>query len=134
MWVLGLGLVVGGLIAGPTFVIEERWHGSPLIDQHGYWWMLPAGIMALGFFAGGAIVGSGCRRRGAAWVQSALVAGVTVWVIFCGDLVRRHVYGEMLSHGVEKLWFVAGICAVVAGSLGGIVGNHHSDRTGHRPN
>src|SRR5580658_2726539 len=92
-WTIGLALLVGFVITCPTFLLEEFWHGRPLIDQGGIWWVLPAIVMALGFFIGGAIVGRRCRRPASAYAQGALVAAVTVWLIFMADLIRRHELG-----------------------------------------
>ena len=129
---LGLGLLVGLLITCPTFLVEEFWHGKPLIDQRGIWWVVPAIVMAIGFLAGGAIVGRHCRRRESAYFQGALVGTVTVWIIFIADLIRRHAIGKGLYFGVGELWVVSAIGAIVAGGLGGLIGRRHSGPMAHK--
>jgi hypothetical protein len=121
-WMLGLGVVVGLAISCPTFLIEEFWHGKPLIDQGGIWWVLPAAIMALGFLLGGAIVGRHCRRAQSALWQGMLISAVTVWLIFIADLIRRHVLTQIVTHAVLKLWLVSALGAVVVGGVGGLLG------------
>ena len=78
--------------------------------------------MAIGFFAGGLIVGLDCRRVKVALLRGLLVAGLIVGLTFMVDLIRRHALGQILTLGVEGLWLLAGIAAVLAGGLGAIVG------------
>jgi uncharacterized membrane protein YhaH (DUF805 family) len=119
----GLGILVGLLVACPTFLLEEAAFGKPLIDHHrSEWWVLPAVIMAVGFLLGGAIVGYRSRRGRDAFLAGGLVAAVTVGLLFIADLFRRHAVGKPLNNGVEKLWVLAAIGAIVVGGCGGVVG------------
>jgi hypothetical protein len=114
---------VGLLVACPTFVVEEVAFGKPLIDHYGtLWWVLPAAIMVLGFLLGGMIVGGRSRRAQGAFVAGGLVAAVTVGLIFIADLFRRHTVGKPLNYGVERLWVLAAIGAIVVGGCGGVIG------------
>ncbi len=117
-----LGYVVALVIAGPTFFIEEFWHGKPLIDQGGIWWVIPAAVMAVGFFVGGCIAGRPCRRLEWAVIEAFVVATAALFTIFAADIVRRHQLGQYLNPGVDKLWALAGVGAVVVGTIGGVVG------------
>jgi hypothetical protein len=117
-----IGLLVGLLVTCPTFLVEEQSFGKPLIDHRSGWWVIPAAIMALGFFLGGLIAGFQARRVWTATAAGGLVAAVTVWLIFMVDLGRRHALGKPLNNGVERLWAVAAIGAILVGGLGGFVG------------
>ena len=116
------GLLIGLALVLPTFIIEEFWRGRPLIDQGGEWWVVPAVVMAVGFFVGGLIVGLDCRRLTVAFRRGLLVAALTVGLTFVVDLFRRHALGQILTLGVEDLWLLAGLVAVLVGGLGAIVG------------
>lgn len=59
---MGLGVLVSLAIVGPTFWLEETWHGAPLIDRGGLLWLFPGIVMAIGFFLGGAAAGVPSRR------------------------------------------------------------------------
>jgi hypothetical protein len=118
----GIGVLVGLLVTCPTFVVEEVAFGKPLIDHYGtVWWVLPAVIMAAGFLLGGMIVGGRSRRAQSAFVAGGLVAAVTVGLIFIADLFRRHTVAKPLNYGVERLWVLAAIGAIVVGGCGGII-------------
>jgi len=122
---LVLGYAIGLVVAGPTFFVEEFWHGRPLIDQGGIWWVIPAAVMAIGFFVGGWLVGRRCHRLEWALVESFVVASATVFTIFAADVVRRHQLGQYLNPGVDKLWALAGVGAIVVGVLGGLTGRRY---------
>jgi FtsH-binding integral membrane protein len=129
-----LGILVGLLVACPTFVLEEAGFGKPLIDHHrSVWWILPAAVMAVGFLLGGMIVGYRSRRASSALVLGGVVAAVTVGLIFIADLIRRHTVGKPLNYGVEKLWVLAAIGAIVVGGVGGVVGYVRTAASGPPP-
>jgi quinol-cytochrome oxidoreductase complex cytochrome b subunit len=130
----GLGVLVGLLVACPTFLLEEAAFGKPLIDHHrSEWWLLPAAIMAIGFLLGGMIVGYRSRRSRDALLAGSLVAVVTVGLLFIADLFRRHAVGKPLNYGVEKLWVLAAIAAIVVGGCGGLMGYLRAAPTGRTP-
>jgi hypothetical protein len=119
---LVIGLFVSLVIVGPTFLTEETWHGAPLIDRGGALWVIPAAIMAVGFFLGGAIAGYQKLRARHALVSGLAVSFVTIVLAFLGDLVRRHSIGEGLQHAVAEYWVGALFVSVFVGSLGGLSG------------
>jgi hypothetical protein len=121
-WTVALGLLVGFFIACPTFLIEEFWHGKPLIDQRGMGWIIPAVIMVIGFLLGGAIVGHQSRGVFSAFVHGALMGAATLLFIFIVDLIRRDVLNQRWNFGVEKLWITSAVGAILVGGLGGIIG------------
>ena len=62
------GLVLALGVATPTLVIEENWHGRPMIDQPGHAWVLPTLVVAAAFAVGGAVGGAvGARRAAPLW-------------------------------------------------------------------
>jgi hypothetical protein len=121
-WLTGLGALVSLAIVGPTFWWEETWHGAPLIDRGGLWWLLPSVVMASGFFLGGTLAGYPRRRvRKALW-QGVVASTATIVVIFAADLYRRHSHGESLPVLVGVYWIAAlGVAGGVSG-LGALYG------------
>jgi hypothetical protein len=110
------------IIVGPTFLFEELWRGRPMIDQGGVWWLVPASIMSIGFFVGGRMAGKNRRHRKGAIQQGLATAGMTMVLIFIADVIRRKELSMPFSTGVLKLWFVAGLAALLVGGLGGLYG------------
>jgi hypothetical protein len=100
-------------------IIEEDWHGRPMIDQYTHLWLVAACIVAVAFFAGGAIV---AFRRPAAPTRYAAATGVvSVLVLLMGGLYRRlWLVHEHVSVPVQHLWCL-GVVAAVAMSLAGSV-------------
>lgn len=117
-----IGLFVSLVIVGPTFLSEETWHGAPLIDRGGALWVIPAAVMAVGFFVGGAIAGYHKARAQNALLGGLAVSFLTIVLAFLGDLVRRHALGEGLQRVVAEYWLGAVFAAVFVGSLGGLSG------------
>ena len=125
---LGLGLFVALAIVGPTFLVEQTWHGAPLIDRGGLLWLIPGLVMAIGFYVGGMIAGH--RRNGlkGALVHGLLVAGLTIALAFVGDLARRYALGEGLPVRVLESWIAAVAASLLVGGLGGVNGRHRTLR------
>jgi hypothetical protein len=121
---LGLGLCVALVIVGPTFLVEQTWHGAPIIDRGGLLWLLPSFVMAVGFFVGGMIAGHRRKGRTGALVHGLLVAALTIALAFAGDLVRRDALGEGLPFIILEYWIGAVAVALVVGGLGGVNGRH----------
>jgi hypothetical protein len=117
-----IGLFVSLVIVGPTFLLEETWHGAPLIDRGGVLWVAPAVVMAFGFFVGGAIAGYQRARVQGALSSALLVSFLTIVLAFLGDLARRRALGEGLQHAVAEYWVGAVFAAVFVGALGGVGG------------
>jgi hypothetical protein len=68
-------------------IIEEDWHGRPMIDQPTHLWIVAACFVAGAFFAGGAVVAF--RRPYAPTRYAAATAVVAVVVLLIGGLYRR---------------------------------------------
>jgi hypothetical protein len=117
-----LGLLVSLMVVGPTFLSEETWHGAPLIDRGGALWVVPAVVMAVGFFAGGMIAGYHRARVRGALLRGILVGALTISLALVGDLARRHLLNEGLQPRVLEYWLGAIVAAVLVAGLGGIGG------------
>jgi hypothetical protein len=106
-------------VSVPTMIIEEDWHGRPMIDQPTHLWIVAACLVAASFFAGGAIV---AFRRPSAPTRYAAATGIlAVLVLLIGGLYRRlWVAHEQVPLAVQHLWILGVVVAValsVAGSL-----------------
>ena len=114
--IIGSALLVLA-ISVPTMIIEEDWHGRPMIDQSTHLWVIAGCVVAVAFFIGGAIV---AFRRPAAPMRYAAATGVlAVAVLLIGGLYRRlWLVHENVSVDVQHLWFL-GVIAAVAMSLAG---------------
>src|SRR5580698_10176924 len=74
-------------VSVPTMIIEEDWHGRPMIDQSTHLWIIAACLVAGAFFAGGAVV---AFRRPSAPTRYAAATGIlAVVVLLLGGLTRR---------------------------------------------
>jgi hypothetical protein len=116
------GLVVILVIATPTLVIAEDWHGRPMIDQPGELWVIPTLVVAAGFALGGAVY---ARRTMVLWraLSQGLILGTVVAVaLLGGDVLRRAMHHQTLSAGVLRLWVEAALLSIVLASLGGAAG------------
>ena len=116
------GFLICTAVVGPTFLFEELWRGRPIIDQGGAWWVIPALIMGVGFFAGGRVAGRNRRSYGGAFTLGVIVASVTLVLIFLADMVRRAILTQGLTWNVMAIWLACSFGALVAGGLGGMSG------------
>jgi len=115
----GLVLTLG--VAGPTLVLEEDWHGRPMIDQPGHAWVLPTLVVATAFAVGGAVA---ARRSAQLW--RALLQGLTLGTAAAGtllvaDVVRRAMDHRAVSEGVLQFWVETALLSIVIASLGGAI-------------
>jgi len=107
----------------PTMIIEEDWHGRPMIDQGTHLWVLAACLVAGAFFAGGAMVAF--RLPSAPTTYAAATGILAVAILLIGALYRRHwVAHEVIPTGVEHLWFAGVVLAVVLSLAGSVLGRH----------
>lgn len=128
------GLVL--VVAAPALVVAETWRGRPLIDQPGYWWLVPAAVVLGGFLVGGMVAGRceaardrtiGGRRAGNPHRRSARGAGlgaavgsIGVLVLVAADVLRRTVVvGEPVTVPVVGLWLWGAAVAVAVAAAGG---------------
>jgi hypothetical protein len=127
---IGGGVAVSLLIVCPTFLFEESWHGKPLIDRPGVWWVLPAAIILCGLLAGAAIAGTQYRSRREAQVGGVLVNVIVIGLLFVVDIFRRHAVGKYMTPQVGSLWLAAVVGSIFVGLIGGIAGYRISQRPG----
>jgi hypothetical protein len=105
----------------PTMIIEEDWHGRPMIDQGTHLWILAACLVAGAFFAGGAFVAF--RRPSAPTRYAATTGVVAVAILLCGALYRRFwVVHEVIPAPVQRLWLAGVVVAVVLSLAGSLLG------------
>lgn len=125
------GLVLTMVVSVPCMIVEEDWHGHPMIDLGTLLWIPFAVLVALAFLAGGAIAAGAPSRRRSTPARWAAAFGVglscglaAILALVACDLVRRFVVlREGLSFGVVELWIVAGAGAIVLGGIGGAIGH-----------
>jgi drug/metabolite transporter (DMT)-like permease len=108
-------------VSVPTMLLEEDWHGRPMIDQPTHLWILAACLVAAAFFAGGAVV---AFRRPSAATRSAVATGVlAVGILLIGALYRRlWVAHEFTPRGVQLLWLAGAIAAITMTLAGSLLG------------
>ena len=114
------GFLVSLIIVGPSFLFEELWRGRPLIDQSGALWVVPVVVMAIGFMVGGGVGGRHRRSNGGAFNQGALVAALTLALIFMADIIRRVVLHQDLTIKILGLWVASAAAAMLVSGLSGI--------------
>ncbi|MGD0747276.1 MAG: hypothetical protein ABSB68_05650 [Acidimicrobiales bacterium] len=99
------------VVSIPAMIVEEDWHGHPMIEQASWLWVLPAVLVASAFLFGGALAGLRCPSTGVVHASSAAIAALTVLLL--GALYRRLWFvHEGVQHAVVGLW-----CLGVAGAL-----------------
>jgi hypothetical protein len=126
------GFLVSLVIVGPSFLFEELWRGKPMIDQGGFYWLIPGTIMALGFLVGGSIAGRHRQYAKGAFNQGLLVAGLTVVLIFIADALRRLVLSQAFTPDILGLWLALAAGALLVGGVGGAAGRRRTHRLNKR--
>jgi uncharacterized membrane protein len=119
---LGDAMVLTLLVAGPTMLWEEVGQGRPMIDQPGSLWLVPAAIVSVTYFVGGAIAGRHRRRPRGALIQGVALAVSTSSIFVVVDVVRRVMLGNNQSVAVAELWLGAMGATVVVAGLGALSG------------
>jgi uncharacterized membrane protein len=119
---LGDAVVLTLLVAGPTMLWEEMGQGRPMIDQPGSLWLVPAAIVTITYFVGGAIAGRHRRRPRGALIQGVALAVSTSSIFVIVDVVRRVMLGNNQSVAVAELWLAAVGATVAVAGLGAVSG------------
>jgi hypothetical protein len=102
-------------------IIEEDWHGRPMIDQSTHLRIMAGCIVAALFFCGGAIVAF--RRPSAPTRYAAATGAVAVVVLLIGGLSRRlWLVHENVSVAVQHLWLLGVVAAVTMSIAGSFLG------------
>lgn len=110
------------LISVPVLVVEESWHGHPMIDDPNYLWLIPAILVALAFWFGGALIGWRSPRKG--MDRTVIAACLALAVLIVGDLVRRCfvVHQGLPQAAVLRLWALGVAAAIVMSVTGWFLG------------
>ena len=116
---LAYGLLLTLIVAVPTLILEEDWHGKPMIDQGNHLWLIPATIVGAAFLGGGALIGRRKVRLADAVVQASVVGAAAIACLLIGAVVRRAGLGQNFPLAVVRLWVLASIAAVVLAAVGG---------------
>jgi hypothetical protein len=109
-------------IAVPVLVIEENWHGRPMIDDPSDLWLLPAALVCGAFLCGGAMA---AFRRPDIAVRCAVVsATIALAVLMLADLFRRTfvVHQGAPQRAVLALWGIGAITALLFSAVGALLG------------
>jgi hypothetical protein len=105
----------------PAMIVEEDWHGRPMIDEGTHLWILPALLVAASFLLGGAL--AGFRFRSTAVAHAGAVAIFAVAVLVLGAMVRRFgVVHEGVPNAVVHLWILGALVALVLCVVGSLLG------------
>jgi hypothetical protein len=109
------------VVSIPTLIVEENWHGQPMIDEGTHLWILPAVLVASAFLFGGALAGFRCRST--AVVHAGAAASFAVAILLLGALFRRlGVVQEHVPNGVVVLWILGAIGALMLSVIGSLLG------------
>ena len=125
---VGFGLAFTLVVAVPTLVVAEDWHGRPMIDQGGFGWLVPAVFVAVAFAIGGAIAGRRWRRLGSATGAGLVVGTLGGLILIAADGARRMLMNPTLPMGVVDYWLEGAAVSVVLAVVGAVV----ADRLGAR--
>jgi hypothetical protein len=108
-------------VSVPTMILEEDWHGRPMIDQPTHLWILAASLVAGAFFAGGAVVA--CLRPSAPTTSAVATGVLAVGILLIGAMYRRlWVVHEFIPRDVELLWLAGVLAAITMTLVGSLLG------------
>jgi hypothetical protein len=107
------------VIAVPTMVVEEDWHGRPMIEQGNLLWLVPAAFVVLAFFLGGRLMGKRTELSTSAPAAGAMGGIIAATTLLFGGYVRRHwILHEVYWADVIRLWIGASIAAIAIAAVG----------------
>jgi len=109
------------IVSIPVMVVEEDWHGRPMIDQATHLWILPAFLVASAFLLGGAL--AGFRGPSTAVSHAVPAASFALVILLLGAVVRRFwVVHEGVPNAVVLLWCLGIIGALLLSLIGSLFG------------
>jgi hypothetical protein len=109
------------IVSIPVMVVEEDWHGRPMIDEGTYLWIVPAFLVASAFLFGGAL--AGFRSPPTAVTHAALAASFALALLLLGAVLRRFfVVHEGLPIAVVYLWCLGILGALMLSLIGSLFG------------
>lgn len=114
------GAALALTVAVPTMLVEESWHGRPMIDQDGNLWVLALLVVVTAFVAGGAVA---ARRRPSRCLHQGAVAGVlAVGALLAAAAGRRLVVtGTGIQPPILAIWSLAAVFSVTLSLIGAFV-------------
>jgi hypothetical protein len=109
------------IVSIPVMVVEEDWHGRPMIDEGSHLWIVPAFLVASAFLFGGALVGF--RSPSAAVAHAVLSASFALAILLLGAVLRRFwVVHEGVPITVVYLWCLGVVGALMLTWIGSLLG------------
>ena len=109
------------LVSIPVMVVEEDWHGHPMIDEGTHLWILPAILVASAFLFGGVL--SGCRYPSTAVPHALASASFALVILLLGAVFRRFwVVHEGPQIAVVFLWCLGVMGALMLSLIGSLLG------------
>lgn len=109
------------IVSIPVMVVEEDWHGRPMIDEGTYLWLLPAFVVASAFLFGGAL--AGFRSPSTAVAHAVPAASFALAILLLGALLRRFwVVHEGVPIAVVYLWCLGIIGSLMLSLIGSLLG------------
>ena len=102
-------------------IVEEDWHGHPMIEQGAYLWVVPALLVASAFLLGGLLAGFRCPSTGV--VDAGFAASTALAVLLLGALFRRLWFvHEGVPRAVVDLWCLGVAAAMILSVIGSLFG------------
>jgi hypothetical protein len=109
------------IVSIPVMVVEEDWHGRPMIDEGTHLWILPAFLVASAFLFGGAL--AGFRSPSTAVAHAVPAASFALAILLLGAVLRRFwVVHEGVPIAVVYLWCLGIIGALMLSLIGSFLG------------
>lgn len=107
------------IVSIPVMVLEEDWHGRPMIDEGTHLWILPAFVVACAFLFGGGLAGFRCRSAAVAHALPAAIFAVAI--LLFGAVWRRFwVVHEGTPIAVVYLWCLGVTAALMLSLIGSL--------------
>ena len=109
------------IVSIPVMIVEEDWHGRPMIDEGTHLWILPVLLVASAFLFGGAL--AGFRDPSAALAHDVPAASFALLALLLGAVLRRFwVVHEGVPIAVVYLWCLGIIVALMLSLIGSLLG------------
>jgi hypothetical protein len=101
-------------------ILEEDWHGRPMIDDTSHLWILPAFLVASTFLFGGGL--AGFRSPSTAVTNAVPAASFALAILLLGAVSRRWVLHEGVPMAVVQLWCLGIMVALMLSLIGSLIG------------
>ncbi len=109
------------VISVPTMVVEEDWHGHPMIDQSTHLWIVAVFLVAGAFLAAGMV--TAYHHPATGFRHATAGAGLALGVLVVAALGRRlFVAHENVPRAVLELWCAGVVACLVLTATGARLG------------